>query len=285
MDYGETPATGLEKLMRHSRVQVLVSQRLRIGREWKFDLCSPFWRLYVNDRSGAFLHHQGRRLPLAAGTPWIIPAWMRFQTSLQRPVTQDFIHFQVTGPLTRSVERRMSSPVRLQSGIPLSPLIERWRGGLDRMNFSHFCWANATAHAALAVAFAGWTTDDQHAELRLLAEHEAVQPALDCIDRHPEAPPSNPDLARLCGTSEDHFIRKFRSATGSTPAGYGRKQRISLAAEWLTGTNRTLDDIAEASGFTDRFHFSRVFKAQLGFPPATYRRTHRIQDNPEISQR
>ncbi len=274
-----------ERFLGSSRVQVLNSQRLKIGREWQFDLCSPFWRLYVNDRSGASLHYQGRRIPLAAGTPWIIPAWMRFQTSLQRPVTQDFLHFQVSGPLARSLERHLKLPASPVGDNALAALIKRWREGLDRTDFPDFCWANATAHAALAAAFAGWTIGEQLAELRSLAEHAEIQPALDLLAIQTEPPPANRELAGLCGMSEDHFIRKFRRATGSTPAGFGRRQRISFAAEWLTGTSRTLDDIAEASGFTDRFHFSRVFKAQLGSPPATYRRMHRLEDKPHLSYR
>jgi len=276
MNSGDTPATEAEKLLRRSRVQVLVSQRNPIGREWHLDLCSPFWRLYVNDRSGAFLHHEGRRLPLAAGIPWVIPAWIRFQTSLQRPVTQDFLHFQVTGLPSRAMDRIFRGPVCLRSDRTLSTLVERWRGGLGQADFSRFCWASATAHAALAVACSGWTFEAQCEDLRWLAGHADIQPALDWIDLHPEAPASNHKLARLCGLGEDHFIRKFRHVLGATPADYCRSQRISLAAEWLTGTNRTLDDIAEAAGFTDRFHFSRVFKSQLGFPPAAYRRMHRL---------
>jgi len=282
MDTGDSPASVTERFLGSSRVLVLNSQRQKIGREWQFDFCSPFWRLYVNDRSGAFLHYRGRRIPLAPGTPWIIPAWMRFQTSLLRPVTQDYLHFQVSGPLSRSLERHLKEPVNPGNDDVLQALIKRWRDGLDRTDFPDFCWANATAHAALAAAFAGWTIGEQQAELSALGEHAQIQPALDFLAMQTQTPPGNRKLAGLCGMSEDHFIRKFRRATGSTPAGYGREQRISLAAEWLTGTTRTLDDIAEASGFTDRFHFSRVFKAQLGFPPAAYRRIHRLEDNPRI---
>jgi len=276
MDSGDTPPTSAEKLMSSSRVQVLVSQRQLIGREWHLDLCSPFWRLYVNNRSGAFLHHEGRSLPITAGVPWIIPAWMRFQTSQQRPVVQDFIHFQVSGPSSLSLGRTIRAPASLRNDKTFAVLIGRWREGLDRADFSHLCWASATAYASLAAAFAGWSLDEQNETLRCLSEHQAIQPALDYMTLHPESPPSNETLARLCGASEDHFIRKFRQATGSTPAGFCRAQRISLAAEWLTGTRRTLDDIAEATGFTDRFHFSRVFKSQLGFPPVAYRQMHRL---------
>ncbi len=274
MDSGETLATEVEKLMASTRVVVLVSRRMRIGRDWHYDLCSPFWRLYVNDRSGGFLHHGGEQLPLGGGIPWIIPAWMRFQTSLQRPATQDFLHFQVAGPLSRSLERTLKSPMRLGHDRLLTALIERWRQGLGGQDFSTYCWAAAAAHGALAAAFPGWTLGEQ--EMRWLGEHSLIQPALDFIALHPEKPPSNHELARLCGSSEDHFIRKFRCAIGSTPAEFGRQQRISLAAEWLIGTRRTLDDIAEGTGFTDRFHFSRTFKSQLGIPPATYRRMHQL---------
>lgn len=280
MTTGETAATEAEKFLKHTRVQVLVSQRLRIGSEWTFDLCSPFWRIYVNDRAGASLHHAGRRLPLGGGVPWIIPAWMRFQTSSQRPVVQDFIHFQVSGLVSRSLERTLKSPLGIPGDPSLAAVVARWREGIGTNDFSSFSWAAAAAHAALAAALEGWPVTEQQAEWRSLSEHAEIQPALDIIAARPGSPPSNRELARRCGISEDHFIRKFRRATGSTPAGYGREHRISLAAEWLIGTRRTLDDIAEAAGFSDRFHFSRAFAARLGCPPARYRRSHQLVANP-----
>jgi transcriptional regulator GlxA family with amidase domain len=33
----------------------------------------------------------------------------------------------------------------------------------------------------------------------------------------------------------------------------------------------SVDEIAAAAGFCDRFHFSRIFKKQLGVGPARYR--------------
>ncbi len=77
--------------------------------------------------------------------------------------------------------------------------------------------------------------------------------------------------------SEDHFIRRFRALMGVTPAEFGRRHRVALAAEWLTGSRRTIEDIAEAAGFSDRSHFSRVFRQHLGVTPAEHRGMHKLE--------
>ena len=90
-------------------------------------------------------------------------------------------------------------------------------------------------------------------------------------------PPDNAELAVLFGMSPDHFIRRFKAGTGLTPAQYRLQRRVLTAAHWLAGTERTIEDIAEATGFTDRFYFTKMFKARLAVTPAAYRRSHRLE--------
>jgi len=276
MDTGETPATAVEKWIRRARIQIMNSRRMTVGPEWDLDLCSPFWRLYANHRSGAFVTHNGRRSELEAGSLWLIPAWVSFRTGSARSVTQDFLHFQMSGLPFSSVQRMFSAPIRCPGGDALRFVCERWQAGFPAAgDVAHFCWAGALAHAALAGIFSEWPMEPQNADMAWLDESSNLQCALAEIDARLADPPDNRELARVCGLSEDHFIRRFRRAVGMTPAEYGREHRIFVAAEWLTDTNRTVEDIAAAAGFTDRFHFSRVFRTRLGLPPAAYRRMHR----------
>ena len=99
-------------------------------------------------------------------------------------------------------------------------------------------------------------------------------PALQHIEAHLASPPSNPELATLCHLSTDHFIRYFRRAVGSTPAQYGLERRLALAAHQLLNSQCTIEEIAAATGFSDRFHFSKVFKQKLHTPPVAYRKMH-----------
>ena len=50
---------------------------------------------------------------------------------------------------------------------------------------------------------------------------------------------------------------------------------MEFACGELHYSMRTIDEIAEVTGFSDRFHFSRAFGKIMSMPPATYRRITR----------
>ena len=50
--------------------------------------------------------------------------------------------------------------------------------------------------------------------------------------------------------------------------------RVRRAAELLTQTNLTLDEVGEQAGFPNRFYLSRVFNKITGQSPAEFRRKH-----------
>lgn len=258
-------------------IQVLESRRKDLASlNWRLDLCSPFWRIYVHDRSGAFIEQAGNRHELAAGQLWAVPAWVRFRTGFRRPVVQDYAHFTFSGLPQLLLRRRFDRPVCLRTTDALRLLIVQWRSSISEAGpFSHLCSAGALAHAVMASLISSWTAEDQSACRSWLTQTDEIRPALEILESSTGRPAGNRELSRRCGMSEDHFIRKFRNLIGLTPAEYGRGRRVSLTAEWLTGTNRTIEEIAEASGFTDRSHFSRVFKQRLGVTPVAYRRAHR----------
>ena len=155
-------------------------------------------------------------------------------------------------------------------------MCRRWRAGFEaEPAFAGLSWAAALAYAAVAAATGGLSAAEQRACFDSLTAFSPIGPALECIDGRLARPPANPELAQLCHFSTDRFIRQFRRIVGMTPARYGVERRVTLAARELTATSRTIEEIADAVGFTDRFHFSRVFKARLGLPPVAYRRLHR----------
>lgn len=260
-------------------IQVWESKRMDLAAlGWRLDLCSPYWRLYVNDRSGAYIEYAGKRLELAAGRIWIVPAWVRFQTGLRRQVMQDYVHFTFSGLPQWLLRQRFDQPICLRTTDALRLLIVQWRSSISETDlFSHLCFAGAVAHAAMALLLSDWTAQEPSACRNWLVQIEEIRPALEILETAIDRPVGNRELSHLCGMSEDHFIRKFRNLIGVTPAEYGRGRRVALAAEWLAGTNRTIDDIAEASGFTDRAHFSRVFKQRFGVTPVAYRRAHWLE--------
>jgi transcriptional regulator GlxA family with amidase domain len=68
------------------------------------------------------------------------------------------------------------------------------------------------------------------------------------------------------------FLRRFASATGLTPMEYCRRVRITRARELLEFSNKTLKEIAWATGFDDAGAFGRAFRRMAGVSPRDYRR-------------
>lgn len=100
----------------------------------------------------------------------------------------------------------------------------------------------------------------------------AVERVIEAMQTETGGTMSNTDYARICGVSEYHFIRRFKSFTGTTPQKYRRNIMINRAIGLLNNTEMNITEIAEALGFADSLYFSRVFKKEVGVSPQKYRR-------------
>ncbi|MCG3147428.1 MAG: HTH-type transcriptional activator RhaR [Verrucomicrobiae bacterium] len=79
------------------------------------------------------------------------------------------------------------------------------------------------------------------------------------------------EWARATGWHPVHFARVFKQQTGLNPIRWLEERRMAAARQYLSGTSKTVSEIAEAIGYTDPFYFSRVFRKHYGQPPRRYR--------------
>lgn len=84
------------------------------------------------------------------------------------------------------------------------------------------------------------------------------------------------DAARAAGASVSSLISHFKAARGVTPMRYLSKKRISRAESLLLSTDKTLEELAEATGFDNAFYLSQAFKAAKGLSPREYRRKYKV---------
>ncbi|WP_247233510.1 AraC family transcriptional regulator [Telluribacter sp. SYSU D00476] len=82
-------------------------------------------------------------------------------------------------------------------------------------------------------------------------------------------------LAQKACMSEPHFYRCFKQEFGLTPIEFINRERIRLATELLSTTDRTVTDISYACGYNNVNYFLKVFRRQVGMPPSHYRQRHR----------
>ncbi|ANH69216.1 helix-turn-helix transcriptional regulator [Mitsuaria sp. 7] len=78
-------------------------------------------------------------------------------------------------------------------------------------------------------------------------------------------------LAALAGLSQSHYSRAFKASTGIAPYQWQLQARIERAKSLLVGSVRSLEEVAEATGFADAVHFGRTFRKLTGATPAAWR--------------
>jgi AraC-like DNA-binding protein len=98
-----------------------------------------------------------------------------------------------------------------------------------------------------------------------------VRQAMVYIHENFAEPISRADLARHVALSEDYLTACFRKELGVTPIAYLNRYRVHQAKQLLTGTSRSVTEIALEVGFSDSSYFSRVFRREVGVSPEAYR--------------
>jgi AraC family transcriptional activator FtrA len=95
---------------------------------------------------------------------------------------------------------------------------------------------------------------------------------LDKIRKRPGEPWHIAELARLAAMSERTFMRRFRAATGSSPADWVTRARVDAARELLENTALPIDHVAERCGLGTPTTLRHHFRKKVGVSPAQYRK-------------
>lgn len=82
------------------------------------------------------------------------------------------------------------------------------------------------------------------------------------------------EAAASCGLSRSWFHRIFRHTMGLSFGAFRLRARLGFVARQLLTTSRSIEAVAEESGFVDGSHLHRVFVRSYGCTPAQYRRMH-----------
>lgn len=79
-------------------------------------------------------------------------------------------------------------------------------------------------------------------------------------------------MARRVAMSERSFMRKFRQATGQSPADWLAATRVDNARQLLESTPLAIDAVAQRCGFGSAITLRHHFRRKVGLSPAEYRR-------------
>ncbi|QIZ10324.1 AraC family transcriptional regulator [Priestia megaterium] len=79
-------------------------------------------------------------------------------------------------------------------------------------------------------------------------------------------------LSWQVGLGRTMFFKEFRRLTGLTPNEFLNRLRIQSASDLLRSTNKSMIDLAFASGFQSLSAFNKQFKRYTGLSPREYRK-------------
>ena len=80
------------------------------------------------------------------------------------------------------------------------------------------------------------------------------------------------DICKALGCSKSTLLAAFKSENGITINNYLCEIRIEEAKKLLSGSEMSINEIADATGFYDQSYFSKVFSQKEGSTPSEYRK-------------
>ncbi|MBL8020108.1 MAG: AraC family transcriptional regulator [Leptospirales bacterium] len=101
---------------------------------------------------------------------------------------------------------------------------------------------------------------------RSALQDEKMQTSLEMIHTRPEHPWTIESLARAVGISRASLATRFKAVLGVSVMDYVTRVRIDRGREMLA-LGRSLEEIAQAVGYSSAFAFSKAFKRIHGLSP------------------
>ncbi|WP_236973999.1 helix-turn-helix transcriptional regulator [Membranihabitans maritimus] len=94
---------------------------------------------------------------------------------------------------------------------------------------------------------------------------------VEVVESHLYADLNIEQLAFLARQSLSSFKRNFKKHFNDTPANYIRNKRLQKAADLLSYSSYTINEICFHIGYEDSVHFSKIFQKKFGILPSKYR--------------
>jgi AraC-like DNA-binding protein/quercetin dioxygenase-like cupin family protein len=134
---------------------------------------------------------------------------------------------------------------------------------------------NAACLRLVAVLWRSWVaTDGEPSRVTgaRVVDLARLEPVLHAIQSRYAETLTLEQMASLVHLHPAYFSTIFHRATGLPPSQYLARYRLRRAHDLLLSTDRSIREIAAATGFRDPFYLSRAFRRAAGVSPSEYRK-------------
>lgn len=240
--------------------------------------------LMLLDGGAAYEFENGSEMELAGGQMIIVPARFRHRASkdVRMPSVICAVNFDTTRPASRQ------SPFTKKEMAWIATQFQSRTPRLNSMSLALRRMAHAL-HQMILQQCKSPRTPDGTASMRLLvasiiveaARHtsgthqrstvDAVTLATEHMEARFTAPLPMNEVAQKAGCSRSHLFLVFKRETGMSPNDWLQRHRVKAASQLLRTTDRKLEDIATAVGFSSAQYFCQVFRKYTGKTPGEHR--------------
>lgn len=220
----------------------------------------PFWRLYWNSAPGMVITVAGKECGLKRDAIYLMAPDTVYSGYVEGELHHLFIHFSTGFPLTTV------APFFLEfTNRRFTDKAQRIAKQLRKENSS---WRLACHIKELCCSvLAELPADVAPSEHRLDARILDTLARLNTLRKS-----TNRELANAAGMSLSSFQQLFQDQVGMAPQVWFNRKRLEKACHLLRFTEQSIERIAEACGFCDRYHLSKAFRKQYGDSPGQYRK-------------
>ncbi len=246
-------------------VKILQYNYYRDIRIWNHHDCNyPYWLLYWVEGTGGSLIFADQEVELTPEIIVMIPPHTTFSTSCRRPFTQFYLHFLADAPFDRVERQRLIFPAEL--GHDFLPALRNW---YENKNLLALRLYSIIYEMLLSIKPESFLADREH------VLDSRIKLAIELMNESLGGNCSNEVLCHRTGMSVNNFIRLFKQEMDMSPQQYRLNRRLEHGLGLLLYSSQNIDEIAAATGFSDRYHFSHAFRKNYGSPPAAFRRQAR----------
>jgi AraC-like DNA-binding protein len=245
-------------------IRLIAFKYLELGPDFFFNwrqnnVRGPYWRIYWNSTPGAFITCNGREVELTPDKIIVIAPNAVYSTRAENKFQHFYIHCFISNPFSE-IHGQMFVFETPELIALASAIAQRVNQQVDIMR----------TQMMLLVYINSILLQLPHDCIPERTKYDArVAKAIEILSSTRNI--SNQALAQKAGMSTNGFLLLFKKETNVSPQAYSRQIRLNEACIMLQHSEKTIEEIAQLTGFCDRYHFSREFRKVIGYTPHQFR--------------
>ena len=216
------------------------------------------WVLYWNLTPGMILQRDGKMVELGPDKMLIIPPFTEYSGYTKQPFVHFYAHFHLESP-EWTVKHEF---IQLDASFMEDPVSKMKNASQETRNILLY---SIVTKALSMIPKNAFLSHDKTFD-------ERVMKVLAMLNKNPQKNFTIEELLEYSKMSRKHFYNSFYAVTGNTPKDYIQDNRLRYARNLLMETEKPIDEIAEITGYTNRYHFSKVFKKVYEHSPVAYKK-------------